>query len=331
MIPIFGAIAGAVGKVGETVGKISDNKTKVKTQAVSLKHEAYMAGLDYRKKMGSQVLFFWVAGLFALLFTLFILSPAIVRILPSTSGLIEDYLMIYNALGNKVVITVLCSILGIQGISGIANSKIEGTIKSLVVKNKAAADKQKAVVEVEKIKAGVVGDSFVSLKPTKKAISKVKRYIQEFAPYAIEVEKKYGLPANVVLAHSAVETQWNEKVLRGEDESGNTISSNSYFNIKVSSDWKGAKVKKKVHEYVTTPDGKKKVWVNSWFRAYPSARESFEDYGKLLHTRDRYKPLLMADDPHEYADLLHSTGYFTDKDAPEVIKKIMTRNMDYET
>ncbi len=137
-----------------------------------------------------------------------------------------------------------------------------------------------------------------------------QQFINTLYPAALEVEKKYGLPALAVVAQSALETGW-----------GKHAPGNMYFGIKAGSSWTGQKQLLWTHEYVNGV----KVRVQAWFRKYNSALESLSDYAKLIRNNKRYaEALKYPNDPVKYITEIRKAGYATD---PNYVSKIVS-NME---
>jgi len=118
-------------------------------------------------------------------------------------------------------------------------------------------------------------------------------YIDQWADVAIEHMEIYGIPASITMAQAIVESGSGNGVL--------ARTANNHFGIKCGSTWKGGKV---YHD----DDAK-----GECFRAYASARESFDDHAEFLHTRSRYEFLFSyaSDDYVNWAKGLKKAGYAT--------------------
>lgn len=123
-----------------------------------------------------------------------------------------------------------------------------------------------------------------------------EEYIETFAPLAVEVSERYGLIPSVVLAQSALESNFGESEL--------SRNYNNYFGIKGKGD---AAIVLPTEEI----EGGKSRRVSDGFRTYDSARESFFDYGKLIADADRYRPVREAETKEAYAEALYPAGYST--------------------
>jgi peptidoglycan hydrolase FlgJ len=140
-----------------------------------------------------------------------------------------------------------------------------------------------------------------------------KEFITEMRPYAEDAAEKLGIPANVLLAQSALETGWGNKVI----QHSNGQNSHNLFGIKADGRWQGQQVNVSSLEYV---DGKAKREFSN-FRVYESYKQSFEDYVEFIKGNDRYRTALQSNDNGEtYIKALQDAGYATD---PQYANKVI--------
>ena len=121
----------------------------------------------------------------------------------------------------------------------------------------------------------------------------VKKYIDKFAPLAIEEQKKAGIPASITLAQGIHETDGGSSELM--------VKANNHFGIKCKPDWKGETI---LHSD-NTP--------NECFKKYKSAEESYNDHTEHLKKNPRYNSLfsLSITDYAAWAIGLKTCGYAT--------------------
>ena len=139
-------------------------------------------------------------------------------------------------------------------------------------------------------------------------------YIDQYKDIAIEEMMAYHIPASITLAQGLLES--------GAGTSYLSRCGNNHFGIKCNG-WTGRTIR---HD-----DDKKQ----EKFRAYDSARESYEDHSKFLAFRERYKRLF-ALNPTDYvgwANGLKECGYATNpKYAQRLISLIETYKLyQYDT
>lgn len=135
---------------------------------------------------------------------------------------------------------------------------------------------------------------------------KPKDFFAKYAPMAMDTQMKFGVPASVTLAQAALESGWGE--------SGLTIKANNFFGIKdqANDEWLGASINMKTGEVFNGQN----VTINSNFRKYDSALDSFNDHAKFLLKNKRYASLfkidLNAPDYYvQWSNGLQKAGYAT--------------------
>lgn len=126
---------------------------------------------------------------------------------------------------------------------------------------------------------------------------------------------KWGVPASVLLAQSALESGW-----------GKHVKNNAYFGIK------GKSPTGNSTSFGTTEviNGKV-IHIKDTFRAYADYAESADDYGRFLNENKRYKPAFnYTTEPNQFITEIAKAGYATDPDyAPKLIH-LMERYDLYE-
>jgi peptidoglycan hydrolase FlgJ len=138
-------------------------------------------------------------------------------------------------------------------------------------------------------------------------------FINTMRPYAEAAAGKLGIPANVLLAQSALETGWGNKVI----QHGKGENSHNLFGIKADQQWQGQHVNVSSLEYT---NGKAKREFSN-FRVYESYKQSFDDYVDFIKSNDRYRSALKSNDNGEsYIKALQDAGYATD---PQYANKVI--------
>lgn len=139
-----------------------------------------------------------------------------------------------------------------------------------------------------------------------------KDFVTALAAPAKNVEKKLGVPFEVVIAQAALETGWGQKII----QTSKGASSNNLFNIKADSRWSGDKVSKDTLEFEQGNLVKK----HEPFRVYASIEDSFNDYTSFLSSGTRYQDALAKPDNVEhFLQGLQKAGYATDPNYAEKI------------
>jgi len=153
-------------------------------------------------------------------------------------------------------------------------------------------------------------------KPHETDFSSPESFIQTLLPYAKKAAKALGVSPEVMIAQSALETGWGQKIIQKSDQG----SSFNLFNIKSHNDWQGESVNKSSLE-VENGVG---VQRRSNFRAYKNLQESFKDYTDFISNNKRYEQALQKGNSSEnYIDELQQAGYATDPKYADKIKTIM--------
>lgn len=136
------------------------------------------------------------------------------------------------------------------------------------------------------------------------------RNVQDFLDMASDSAEqaaaKWGVPASVLLAQSALESGW-----------GKHVKNNAYFGIK------GKSPTGNSTSFGTTEviNGKV-IHIKDTFRAYADYAESADDYGRFLNENKRYKPAFIhTTEPNQFITEIAKAGYATDPDyAPKLIR-----------
>lgn len=134
-----------------------------------------------------------------------------------------------------------------------------------------------------------------------------RRFVQQHAATAQEVERSSGVPASYLLGQAGHESGWGRQEIRMPDGS----PSHNLFGIKATADWKGKVAEVTTTEYV---DGVAQKTVGR-FRAYDSYAESYRDFTRLVGNSPRYAQAReQAGTVQGWAQGLQDGGYATDPD-----------------
>lgn len=135
----------------------------------------------------------------------------------------------------------------------------------------------------------------------------VAHFVGLHASDAKVISARTGIPAEVILAQSALESNW-----------GRSVKDNAYFGIKGKSS-SGRSTIFSTHE--VTLSGQRISEVDE-FRAYVDYAEAATDYASLIQ---RKYPTAFAyrDDPERFADAVARHGYATDPQYAEKLKSII--------
>ncbi|MGX9461067.1 flagellar assembly peptidoglycan hydrolase FlgJ [Shewanella sp. A14] len=140
-----------------------------------------------------------------------------------------------------------------------------------------------------------------------------EHFISVLYPHAEKAAQSLGTSAEVLIAQSALETGWGQKVVRRND---GTMSHN-LFNIKADKRWQGEKTS------VNTLEFEKGIAVQQKadFRMYDNLEESFNDFVSFISQGDRYQDARnVAAEPTQFIKALQKAGYATD---PQYANKVI--------
>ncbi len=134
-------------------------------------------------------------------------------------------------------------------------------------------------------------------------------YISKYKDFAIQSMKEYKIPASITLAQGILES--------GAGLSKLAKQGNNHFGIKCGRNWRGRKT---YHD----DDAR-----NECFRAYKSAKESYDDHSVFLANGPRYAFLFDLDitDYKGWARGLKKAGYATD---PSYANRLISIIEEYE-
>lgn len=143
-----------------------------------------------------------------------------------------------------------------------------------------------------------------------------QQFVEKLWPMAKRAADKIGVTPDVILSQAALETGWGKHVIN----KANGESSFNLFNIKADSRWTGDKTSVGTVEYHNGVA----IRQQAQFRSYESYQQSFDDYVNFLQTQPRYQNALkQTDNPEQFIEALHKSGYATDPDYADKIKHIM--------
>ena len=144
-------------------------------------------------------------------------------------------------------------------------------------------------------------------------------FIRDLLPHVRKAAAELGVDPAVLVAQSALETGWGQKVIR---HAGGRSSFN-LFGIKADSRWDGDKVRVETVEYADGVAEKQRAS----FRSYDSISDAVSGYVDFLASNPRYQQALeRAGDADAFLHGLKDAGYATDPDYVAKIKAIMQRD-----
>lgn len=126
--------------------------------------------------------------------------------------------------------------------------------------------------------------------------TEIQAYVERYKTLAIEHERLYGIPAPITLAQGILESKAGLSDL--------AVKANNHFGIKALGNWSGS-------VYYAWDDEP----IQSKFRVYETAEESFLDHSQILKANSRYHFLFKYSiyDYRSWAKGLQKAGYATGK------------------
>ncbi len=143
-----------------------------------------------------------------------------------------------------------------------------------------------------------------------------EHFVAVLYPHAEKAAKALGTTPEVLLAQSALETGWGQKMIRRHDGE----ASNNLFNIKADKRWQGDKASVNTLEYEQGVAVKQKAD----FRTYDSIEQSFNDFVSFISNGERYQEAKkVAAEPAKFIHALQKAGYATDPQYAQKVLKVM--------
>ncbi|MGS0824756.1 flagellar assembly peptidoglycan hydrolase FlgJ [Shewanella sp. 0m-8] len=151
-----------------------------------------------------------------------------------------------------------------------------------------------------------------------------QEFVSRLYPHAEKAAKELGTTPEILIAQSALETGWGQKMVKGQQGQ----QSNNLFNIKADSRWQGE------HASVNTLEYEQGIAVKQRanFRVYEDIGQSFNDFVAFVGNGERYQDALkQAANPQAFIRSLQDAGYATDpKYADKVIQVMQTITRDFK-
>lgn len=141
----------------------------------------------------------------------------------------------------------------------------------------------------------------------------VQEFISRLSEPAQKAARSSGVPAELILAQAALETDWGRRQIT----TASGADSHNLFGIKAGGQWQGATTQVMTTEFEA---GEAQKQVES-FRVYSSYDAAFNDYARLIRTRPSYAAARNAADAPQAAIALQQGGYATD---PHYAQKLIS-------
>ncbi|MGS0695578.1 flagellar assembly peptidoglycan hydrolase FlgJ [Shewanella sp. 0m-4] len=148
-------------------------------------------------------------------------------------------------------------------------------------------------------------------------------FVARLYPHAQKAAEALGTTPEVLIAQSALETGWGQKMVKGHQGQ----QSNNLFNIKADNRWQGDKASVSTLEYEQGIAVKQQAN----FRVYDDIGQSFNDFVSFVSNGERYQDAMkQAANPQAFIRSLQDAGYATDpKYADKVIQVMKTITRDF--
>lgn len=140
-------------------------------------------------------------------------------------------------------------------------------------------------------------------------------FVAELLPEIERALEGRSLEPLHVLAQSALETGWGQRVIHGADGR----SSHNLFGIKAGDSWQGDSVQVRTLEVI---DGRREIQ-SAQFRSYADVESAVQDYLRLLESDPRYRRVLNARGEDGFASAIQESGYATDPAYGHKIKAVL--------
>ncbi|MBX8520647.1 flagellar assembly peptidoglycan hydrolase FlgJ [Pseudomonas cichorii] len=141
----------------------------------------------------------------------------------------------------------------------------------------------------------------------------VQAFITRLSEPAQKAARSSGVPAELILAQAALETDWGRRQIT----TASGADSHNLFGIKAGGQWQGATTQVMTTEYEA---GEAQKQMES-FRVYPTYDAAFNDYARLIRSRPGYAAARNAADAPQAAIALQQGGYATD---PRYAQKLIS-------
>ncbi len=170
---------------------------------------------------------------------------------------------------------------------------------------------------IEPVISGQVLPS-TAFRETQKTVKFASReeFLATLYPHAEKAAKALGTEPEVLLAQSALETGWGQKIVRGN----NGAPSHNLFNIKADRRWDGDRANVSTLEFEQGIAVRQKAD----FRVYADFEHSFNDFVSFISDGERYQDAKkVAASPKQFIRALQEAGYATDPKYAEKVIKVM--------
>ncbi|QDF75913.1 MULTISPECIES: flagellar assembly peptidoglycan hydrolase FlgJ [Shewanella] len=200
-------------------------------------------------------------------------------------------------------------------VSPIANSTQQAVPQTELQSKESSADKPLPHI-FDELVSGKVLPSQASTALANKGFESREAFVKAIYPHAEQAAKALGTSPEVLIAQSALETGWGQKMVRRADGQ----PSNNLFNIKADRRWDGERAGVSTLEFEHGVAVKQRAD----FRVYQDIKQSFDDFVSFISEGARYQEAMeQAANPAAFIRGLQDAGYATDPDYADKVIKVM--------
>ncbi|TVP10152.1 flagellar assembly peptidoglycan hydrolase FlgJ [Shewanella sp. KCT] len=204
-------------------------------------------------------------------------------------------------------------------VSPVANSGQQVDRQSLAqaeVQSKVSSGDKPLPRIFDELVSGKVLPSQAPIALANKGFESREAFVKAVYPHAEQAAKALGTSPEVLIAQSALETGWGQKMVRRADGQ----PSNNLFNIKADRRWDGERAGVSTLEFEHGVAVKQRAD----FRVYQDIKQSFDDFVSFISEGERYQDAMdKAANPADFIRGLQDAGYATDPDYADKVIKVM--------
>ncbi|ABZ76001.1 flagellar rod assembly protein/muramidase FlgJ [Shewanella halifaxensis HAW-EB4] len=207
----------------------------------------------------------------------------------------------------------------------IAQSQIQAQSQAQVTAAQTALTSSAQSQTLDSVLSGkVLPSAAVTADKSQANFTSQDEFVARLYPHAQKAAQTLGTTPELLIAQSALETGWGQKMVKGHQGQ----QSNNLFNIKADNRWQGE------HASVSTLEYEQGIAVKQRanFRVYDDIGQSFNDFVSFVSNGERYQDAMkQAANPQAFIRSLQDAGYATDpKYADKVIQVMKTITRDFK-
>ena len=198
---------------------------------------------------------------------------------------------------------------------GMESPVAQSAPKPLAINGASSANKPMPLI-LDEVMSGKVLPSQAPTGVANQGFESREAFVKAVYPHAEQAAKALGTRPEVLIAQSALETGWGQKMVRRADGQ----PSNNLFNIKADRRWEGDRAGVSTLEFEHGVAVKQRAD----FRVYQDIKQSFDDFVSFISEGARYQEAMeKAANPAAFIRGLQDAGYATDPDYADKVIKVM--------